>query len=97
MIPKEDNPSASDYRPITCLKTLYKLIMSVIDCFLQSREEKTMGCVDNLLIKKIVLEHVHYQKKNLSCIWVDVKKASDLVSHWWAIKTFEMQLEYTMA
>lgn len=35
MIPKKDKPSASDYRPITCLNTLYKLITSVIDRFLQ--------------------------------------------------------------
>ena len=35
MIPKKDNPSASDYWSITCLNTLYKLITSVIDRFLQ--------------------------------------------------------------
>lgn len=40
MIPKKDNPSASYYRPVTCLNTLYKLITSVIDRFLQSHEEK---------------------------------------------------------
>ena len=70
MIPKKDKPSASDYRPITCLNKFYKLITSVIDRFLQSHEEKyrlmqidqrggkakTIGCVDNLLIDKMILE-----------------------------------------
>ena len=105
MVPKKDNPSASDFRPITCLNTLYKLITSVIDRFLQSHEEryhlrqidqregkaKTMGCVDNPLIDKMVLEDAHYQKKNLSCSWVDVKKAFDSVSHQWIIRTLEMR------
>ena len=40
MIPKKDNPSASDHRPITCLNTLYKLITSVIDRQLQVHEDK---------------------------------------------------------
>ena len=84
--------------------TLYKLITLVIDRFLQSHEEryhliqidqrgekaKTMGCVDNLLIYKMVLEDTHYQKKNLSCSWVDMKKAFHLVSHQWIIRTLEM-------
>ena len=70
MIPKKHEPSACDYRPITCLNMLYQLITPVIDCFLQSHEEKyrlmqidqrrwkakTMGCVDNLLINKMILE-----------------------------------------
>ena len=82
MILKKDNPSASDHRSITCLDALYKLITSVIDRFLQSHEEKyrlmqidqrgrkarTMGCVDNLLIDKMVLEDAHFQKKNLTCM-----------------------------
>ena len=62
---------------------------NAIDRFLQSHEEKyrliqidqkggkakTMGCVDNLLIDKMVLEDAHFQKKNLTCSWVDVRKA----------------------
>lgn len=95
---------ASDYRPITCLSTPHKLITSVIDRFLYSHEEKyrlmqidqrerkakAMGYVDNLLIDKMVLEDAHFQKKNLSCSWVDVKKAFDSVSQQWIIKILKM-------
>ena len=31
MIPKKEEPTAKDHRPITCLNTLYKAITSVID------------------------------------------------------------------
>ena len=39
MVPIKDKPSGSDYRPITCPNTLYKVITSVIDRFLQSHEQ----------------------------------------------------------
>ena len=38
----------------------------------------------------MILEHAHFHKKNLSFIWVDVKKAFDFVSHQWIAKTLEM-------
>lgn len=42
---------------------------------------KSMGTIDKLLIDKMILEDAHFYKKNLFCIWVDVKKAFDSVSH----------------
>ena len=104
IIPKKDNPSASDHRPITRLNTLYKLIMSMIDHQLQVHKDnnnlmeidqrggkaKSMGTIDNLLIDKMILEDAQFQKKNLSCTWVDLKKAFDSVSHQWIAKTLEM-------
>ena len=39
---------------------------------------KSMGTIDNLLIDKMILEDAHFHKKNLSCTWVDVKKAQCL-------------------
>ena len=97
MIPKKENPKAQDFRPITCLNTMYKLITSVINVELESHLSKyhlmqldqrggvkgSMGCVDNLLIDKAILEDACKNKKNLSCLWIDVKKAFDSVSHAW--------------
>lgn len=51
-------------------------------------EAKTMDCVDNLLIGKMVLHDEQFQKRNSSCSWVDVKKAFS-VSHQWIIRTLE--------
>ena len=105
MVPKKVNPSASDYRPITCLNTLYELITSVIDHLLEIHDDKnnlmqidqrggkakSMGCVDNLIIDKMILEDAHFNKKNLSCSWIDVKKAFDAVSHEWITKALEIR------
>ena len=104
MVPKKVNPSASDCRPITCLNTLYKLITSVIDHLLEIHEDKnnlmqidqrggkakSMGCVDNLIIDKMILEDAHFNKKNLSCSWIDIKKTFDSVSHEWITKALEI-------
>ena len=39
---------------------------------------KTMGCVDNLYIDKMILEDAHYHKKYLFCSWVDVETQGQL-------------------
>jgi len=41
----------------------------------------SMGCIDNLLIDKAILEDATKNNKNLSCIWIELKKAFDSVSH----------------
>ena len=97
MIPKKESPSAKDHRPITCLNTTYKAITSVINDMLNKHEERhqlmqvdqrgckhgSMGCIDNLLIDKAILEDAQSNRKNISCVWVDVKKAFDSVSYAW--------------
>ena len=39
-----------------------------------------MGCTDNMLIDKMILEDAKINKKNLSMVWTDVRKAFDSVS-----------------
>ena len=70
MIPKKEEPTAKDHRPITCLNTLYKAITSGIDELLKEHEatyqlmqidqksckQGSMGCIDNLLVDKAILE-----------------------------------------
>lgn len=95
MIPKAKTPAAEHHPPLTCLDTLYKAITSVIDGMLKEHEARyqmmqidqkgcklgSMGCIDNLLIHKAILEDAQTNKKNITCVWVDVKKAFDSVSH----------------
>lgn len=104
MIPKKENPNAEDHRPITCLNTIYKLVTSIINLELQKHETKhrimqidqrggtpgSMGCVDNLLIDKTILQDAERNRKNLSCTWIDVKKAFDSVSHEWLSEVLDM-------
>ena len=41
------------------------------------------GTSDNLLISDMILRDARYNRKNMSCAWLDVKKAYDSVSHKW--------------
>ena len=56
-----------------------------------------MGCIDNLLLDKVILEDAKRNRKNLSCTWIDIQKAYDSVSHNWLIRILEMhRLERTV-
>ena len=50
----------------------------------------SMGCIDNLLIDKMVLEDASKFKKNLSCVWIDTRKALDSVSYRWLIQVLNL-------
>ena len=50
----------------------------------------SMGCIENRLIDKAILEDATKNNKNLSCTWIDVKKAFGSVSHVWLIEVLKM-------
>ena len=70
MIKKQENPAPQDHRPITCLNNIYKVVTSVINEAVKSHEKfqqllqldqrrskpGSMGCIDNLLLDKAILE-----------------------------------------
>ena len=77
------------------LNTMYKAITSVTDNKLKDHQEQykymqidhcstgSMGCIDSLAIDKGILEDAEIRRKNLSYVWIDVKKAFDSVNHKW--------------
>ena len=97
MIPNKENPQARDHRPITLLNTMHKTITSVIDGQLKEPQvihqytrmdqrgcaTNSMGCIGNLITDKTTLEEAKDRKKNLSCTWIDVRKAFDSINHKW--------------
>ena len=103
MIPKCKDQRANDHRPITCLNTSYKLITAVINRNLHKIEANqnmlqldqwggkhaSMGYTDNLLVDRMVLEDAQLNLKNLTCTWMDLKKAFDSVSHPWLFRCLE--------
>ena len=92
LLPKtEETKNPKNYRPITCLPTMCKILTSIIAertyTFLNEHqllpsEEKgckkgRYGCKDQLLINKMILEDCKTKKKNLSTAWIDYKKQAE--------------------
>ena len=94
---------ASNYRPITCLPLVWKLMTGIlaeeIYGFLSTEiglPEEQKGCRKNsrgtndlLFIDKMILREVKMRKKNLSMAWIDYKKAYDMVPHSWILECLE--------
>ena len=88
---------ASNYRPITCLPLMWKLLSGVIadqiyghldQQKLLSEEQKgyrkrSRGTNDLLYIDGAVIREVKSRKKNLAMALIDYKKAYDMVPHSW--------------
>ena len=53
-------------------------------------KEKCSGTLENLLIDDMVLKDSRDNKRNLSCCWIDVRKAYDSLSHSWMKKMLEI-------
>ena len=97
--PKKPQPKAPDHRPITCLITMYKSITPLVGEYLPLKTLQmdqrggrpgVMGCTDNMLIDRMILEDAKMNKKNLSMVWTDVRKAFDSVTHALILKVLSM-------
>ena len=92
---KGDPTEPKNYRPITCLNTIYKVFTSTLqrrivaaiqpiwETIYEQRGTKTgvAGVRENLLIDRSVCQDATYYKRNLSMAWVDYRKAFDSTSH----------------
>ena len=105
LLPKsEDTRNPKNYRPITCLTTIYKLLTSVMtermytfleENFVLPSEQKgckrnSYGCKDQLLIDRMILENCRSSGKDLSTAWIDYRKAFDSVPHDWILKSLDL-------
>ena len=101
---KEKGAVPSNYRPITCLPTTFKLMTVIIAEAIQNHLEqnglipeeqkgnrrKSRGTKDQLLIDKMILRNAKRRKTNLHVAWIDYKKAFDSLPHSWITKSLEM-------
>ena len=105
LIPKSrDSKEVGNYRPITCLTTMYKTLTGMrakrISTHLEEQsllptEQKgchpgSKGCMDQLMISKAIYEDCRRRNKNLSIAWIDYQKAFDSVPHSWMEKSIEL-------
>ena len=101
---KEKGTVPSNYRPITCLPTTFKLMTAIIAESMQDHLEnnglipdeqkgnrrKSRGTKDQLLIDKMVLRNAKRRKTNLHVAWIDYKKAFDSLPHSWIAKSLQI-------
>ena len=97
---KSKGKVASNYRPITCLPLMWKLLTGVIADQIYAHldqekllPEKQKGCSkgsrgtnDLLDIDRAVIKEVKPRNKNLAMAWIGYKKAYDMVPHSWIIE-----------
>ena len=99
LIPKDPQKGSvpSNFRPITCLPIMWKLLTGIISehvfCFLNRNElmpweqkgcgRGSRGAKHHLLIDKAVMTDSRSRKRNLAMGWIDYKKAYDMVPHSW--------------
>ena len=100
LLPKNDETeNPKNYRPIACQNIMLKLYTSCINRFLQDYCEinKTItteqaggkkdvwGCLEQLMINKMILDEVIKHKRSVVMAWLDYQKAFDSVPHEWLL------------
>ena len=95
---------ASDYRPVTFLSLMWKLLTGVIAdlIYAQLDQEKLLpeeqkgcregsrGTNDLLYIDRAVIKEVKSRNKNLAMARIDYKKAYNMVPHSWIIECLDL-------
>ena len=101
---KSKGNGASNYKPITCLPLMWKLLTGVIadQIYAHLDQEKLLpeeqkgcrkgsrGTNDLLYIDRAVIKEVKSRNKNLAMAWIDYKKAYDMVPHSWIIECLDL-------
>ena len=92
---KSNGNVASNYRPITCLPLMHKLLTGVIADQIYAHldqekllQEEQKGCRkgfrgtnDLLYIDRAIIKEAKSRNKNLPMVWIDYKKAYDMFPH----------------
>jgi len=90
---KRDPINPANYHPFTCLNNLHKALTSCLlkrfnlhvgkyglfDPQQQGVHRNHLGCHENLLIDRIIMDELHLCKRNLSYCWIDYRKAFDSI------------------
>ncbi|XP_044745088.1 uncharacterized protein LOC123306951 [Coccinella septempunctata] len=101
MIPKKGDPTQpKNYRPITCLPAVYKILTSTISHKINNHidnnnimspeqngcRQKARGSKELLIIDNTITKQAKKRLKNISVAWIDYQKAFDSVPHSWLLE-----------
>ena len=99
--PKNDQTHiAKTYRPIALLNIMYKIYTTYLNTFLNDHlmsnniitpeqaggKQGVWRTTEQLLINKTIVSDAKPRRRNLFTVWLDYKKAFDLILHTWLIK-----------
>ena len=101
---KDKGSQVTNFRPITCLPLVWKLLTGIIAEELYGHLEKeglfpdeqeggrrkSRGTKDQLLIDKMIIRNCKRRLTGLGMAWFDYKKAYDMVPHSWIRKCMLM-------
>lgn len=93
-----------NYRPITCLPVMWKLFTGVLGDYVYKHldeaellvdeqkgcRKKSRGTKDQVIIDKAVMEDCRRRQRDLAMVWVDYRKAYDMVPHEWIEKCLDL-------
>ena len=95
---------SSNYRPITCLPLMWKLLTGMMNEKIHDHldannlipkeqkggRRKCKGTKDHLLVDKMIMKNAKSQRKSLSMGFIDYRKAFDIIPHLWLIQCMEI-------
>ena len=105
LVPKKpETRNPANYRPITCLPIIYKILTNIITNRMKHHietnqiipdEQKgcsnaTYGTIDQLAINAMVMTDAVKKNRNISTAWIDYKKAFDSIPHDWLIESLKI-------
>ena len=96
--------AVGNYRPITCLPIMWKVLTGMIaeDLYQHLHRSSLLpdeqkGCrkesretKDQLVIDRAILRDCKQRKANLAIAWIDYKKAYDPVPHSWILESLDL-------
>ena len=96
--------AVDNYRPISCLPLMWKLMTGIISNSVYDYLEinnifpseqkgckrKSRGTKDQLLIDKTVMKDCKKRHTNLGMAWIDYRKAYDMIPHSWILESLKM-------
>ena len=82
---KKLGPLVTNFRPITCLLLMWKLLTGILAEEKKGCRKNSRGTKDQLVIDKMIIKICMRRLIGLGRAWIDFKNAFDRVPHSWMV------------